>query len=451
MKENLKNENQKTKKISSIVLALVVVAVIVATVIGITAYLTDVQTEKNIFTVGNVKIRIDEGAWAQTVENGENLNITPNTELAKQPKIINEGKNDAYVYFKVKIPTGKLAPNAVSESPLFKYTVNNGWAELNSTVNSEEHYVERVYYYTINNGILNGKVGNVEDETTTLFDSVIFENIKGNLLQDTVQMIEVTAYGIQTNGLGANGASASENAQTAYDKYIAEQEELSYASLYSACSTANYGDFVDIGTNILDSNSTSKDWQIYYKDTENNQVYLILADYLPNSTGSAANVGIPNIVGTYNMGDSNGSSDFIEKLNSDLWKSELVPEDLLTKYSGEIDAKGSVDAATFVKSWNDLYSTGQLNINRFDSSTFETSADGVNNALYYQHSGEQDGCPGYWISTVASNASLVYMTDMEEKVVMSMSPNYPGFGIRPIVILSDKVNAKHQGNLWIVK
>lgn len=471
------NVSVKKKNWKVIVIAIIAIIVVAATVIGISAYLTDMQTLDNIFTMGNVRIRLDEGAWEETLANGENLNITPNAKIAKEPKIVNEGKNDAYVFLKVKIPTGKISPNDTTESPLFKYTKNSGWELIETVTNTDEHYVEKVYCYTDNNGILKGKNGNTTYETGTLFDYIIFENIKGNFEQNTVQFVDISAYAIQSDNIDVTGSTVVEKASAAYTKYLAQDEEIKEAarqkSLYTKMETANYGDYVDLGTNILDQESTQKDWRIFYKDTNKNQVYLILADYLPNENGISQNMGIETNNDMYTVKASTGSRDFIQKLNDREWKSELLPETLLAEYP-EISAKGAIDIENFANSWNDLYPSKHLYVQKINEqgyaigtkatlSAYDTilmtlfvNSQAANNTLYFAHPGvsEVEGCYGYWFASPSANTGLdgMYNAGEDISLIATLSPNAPTCGLRPIVILPDTVIADKIGdNLWQVK
>lgn len=81
-------------------LAVLLVVVLCCTVsIGLTlAYLTDKDSEANIFTVGNVSIDLTED-----FEQGATL--TPGVDIEKVPKITNTGENDAWVWMTVAIPS----------------------------------------------------------------------------------------------------------------------------------------------------------------------------------------------------------------------------------------------------------------------------------------------------------------------------------------------------------
>ena len=47
----------------------------------------------------------------------------------------------------------------------------------------------------------------------------------------------------------------------------------------------NYGDYIDLGQNVVGTESTTDDWRILYND-KNGHVYAILADYLPNTNAA---------------------------------------------------------------------------------------------------------------------------------------------------------------------
>lgn len=80
--------------------AILLVVVLCCTVsIGLTlAYLTDRDSEANIFTVGNVSIDLTED-----FEQGATL--TPGVDIEKVPKITNTGENDAWVWMTIAIPS----------------------------------------------------------------------------------------------------------------------------------------------------------------------------------------------------------------------------------------------------------------------------------------------------------------------------------------------------------
>ena len=67
---------------------------------GIMAYFTDGDIAVNEFTVGRVSLDLIEENW--TPDDGED--ITPGKDIPKDPYILNDGVNDAYVYLMVSVP-----------------------------------------------------------------------------------------------------------------------------------------------------------------------------------------------------------------------------------------------------------------------------------------------------------------------------------------------------------
>lgn len=65
---------------------------------GSLAYLTDTDTKVNTFTMGNVKIEVNESTGT------EYDGLMPGVEMTKLAKIINRGANDAYVFMTAAVP-----------------------------------------------------------------------------------------------------------------------------------------------------------------------------------------------------------------------------------------------------------------------------------------------------------------------------------------------------------
>ena len=82
----------KKKRIVSLSLIVALIAIIAG---GTYAYFTDTDDVENTFTVGNVKIEIDEPNWTEPVT------AQPGVKYAKDPAVKNTGANDAYVRTKI--------------------------------------------------------------------------------------------------------------------------------------------------------------------------------------------------------------------------------------------------------------------------------------------------------------------------------------------------------------
>ena len=169
------------KKIKKIITLLVSIIAIVG-IGSLIAFLTDTDTETNVFTMGKVDIELLEPNWNES--NGED--ILPGQPIQKDPKIKNIGNNPAYVYMKIVNPIVNLTNG---EGPLFSYTINTGWTKLDEV--EQCGYKATTYYY---NTSLNPNAS-----TPTLFDSVTINDFSGEIA--TAQSLDVYAYGIQSTYL----------------------------------------------------------------------------------------------------------------------------------------------------------------------------------------------------------------------------------------------------------
>ena len=188
------------EKISSKKNVLIAGALIALMAIGSTfAYFVDRDSVTNSFTVGDVEISVSEPNW----DPDEGTDITPNKVIKKDPKITNEGVNDAFVFMRVTVPraTVKTASddgtlNAKANQDLFTFTANNGWKLIksdNGTLSTEYVYAYAGDKMTVL------KPG---ASTPTIFDTVKFINIIEEQLDGQDLDIVIETMGIQTADLG---------------------------------------------------------------------------------------------------------------------------------------------------------------------------------------------------------------------------------------------------------
>lgn len=182
----------KMKKIA--LLAASMVTLVAVSVGGTMAYLTADASATNVFTIGNVKIAIEEPSWPAT----GTVNIEPGQTVTKDPFVKNTGLNPAYIRVKVDIPTGTI--NDVANTKLFTLgTLGTGW-----TLESDGYY-----YY---DGIVqpNG-------QTSKLFEQVTLINSYAENGDTAVDKdIVVTAEAVQTKGLTNNDGTEVTTAQQAF-------------------------------------------------------------------------------------------------------------------------------------------------------------------------------------------------------------------------------------------
>jgi predicted ribosomally synthesized peptide with SipW-like signal peptide len=223
------------KNKTKVILCTVAVAGVVG-VSGILAYLTDTASASNKFTVGKVDINLLEPSWSTTDANSNGTpdsaeNMTANQTISKDPEVQNVGKNPAYVYLKVTVPSAKVITansdgtlansGAAKDTQLFTYTIDSdNWAEIeskrttntNSTTGAVESYTY-VYYY---------KQALATSATTKpLFSTVTFANVIEGQLEDSAsaQQIDIQAYAIQSDNLPNSTTIAS-----AYDIYLNQKK-----------------------------------------------------------------------------------------------------------------------------------------------------------------------------------------------------------------------------------
>lgn len=181
------------------------------------AYLTDYDSAVNAFTVGKVDIELTEPHWDP--EDGEELE--PSEEVEKDPQITNIGQNEAFVYLEISVPMadvmtaaadGSRLPKSMQE--LFAFTASDDWTSISEkTVGSSQ-----VYTYAYN------KILKPQETTSALFQTVTFANIiEGQLDTQSFQM-PIRAYAIQTANTGGESESIPDQAKTAYEKYVNQND-----------------------------------------------------------------------------------------------------------------------------------------------------------------------------------------------------------------------------------
>lgn len=220
---------------------LLVVAITAGIAIGGTvAYLTDRDSKANVFTVGNVSVRLDE----TFVE--ENANLVPGKDIKKEVKVTNTGANDAWVWYTYAIPKALDTANDASKNVLhvnhaganwLGYQNNSSYWADGQTVATPENQCWIVDYnpagngapvgsYTDDKGVVynvyavlyNGKLAS--GDTTTVGMTKVYMDTKVDIDVDgkwyfvengtataldwdstkTGPVIYVTAYAIQTDG-----------------------------------------------------------------------------------------------------------------------------------------------------------------------------------------------------------------------------------------------------------
>ncbi len=205
------------KKIVTIALAAVIAVMAIAG--ASLAYFTDTKTAENTFTMGNVKIKLDE----TNITNPEGDRVTTNTygiedvypgaTLVKDPIVHNVGKNPAYVRAIVTVGNGMnwlglynedvTAPQEEAFIALINNTLGENWEieDIAYDMSGPDHptsdFVATLKYT---------KVLEPNTDTTAMFskikisEKVTNEDVTTRIGSDGNFNIDVKAEAIQTNG-----------------------------------------------------------------------------------------------------------------------------------------------------------------------------------------------------------------------------------------------------------
>lgn len=149
------------KKLMAIALAVCVVAVLAAG--ASLAYFTDqTKAANNTFTMGNVKITLDETDLTKT-DNSRTpagntyTNLYPGMDMVKDPIVHNVGQNDAWVRVIVRVANGAafmdkfaIAPYASSPLEGLTHGLGEGWQIMASTKDTATNdMVYTIVYNTV--------------------------------------------------------------------------------------------------------------------------------------------------------------------------------------------------------------------------------------------------------------------------------------------------------------
>ena len=190
---------------------------------------------------------------------------------------------------------------------------------------------------------------------------------------------------------------------------------------------ANIGDYIDLGNNIVGTDSTSDDWRILYVDGDT--VYAILADLLPNSTGYAENAGLSTVSTTtiqYNVEDPRST---IQKLTSN----NVGWEGLSNGFSTRVT--GTVSGYTLIDSYNAKYAKNEsfLNFGQFPYIGDDIDLYVLDKSYYTSECKFEGQGYGYFYGVESSGAI---------KTISS------GAGIRPVIELPNTIEANLVNGVW---
>lgn len=167
-------------------LCLIVVLAVTAVTGATLAYFTDTtETKENVFTVGNVNIKLEEPNWTES-GSVDAPDVYPGEALKKDPTVTNTGINPCFVRVSV---TGL---DALGENNMITYETNYATGALGE---GWVLHTDGYFYYT--------KVLAAKEVTTALFEQiripVTLTNANGEEYAD-VYSVDVYAEAVQAQG-----------------------------------------------------------------------------------------------------------------------------------------------------------------------------------------------------------------------------------------------------------
>lgn len=190
----------------ALLLTLCAVVLVIATVFGTMAYLTSTDEVKNTFTVGSVKITLDEAKVTtdgKPVEGAERVktnayHLLPGNEYEKDPTVhVNAVSEDSWIFVKVENGIAAFEAATSTEENGYKSISDqitaNGWKALDGVAN--------VYYKPYTKSAIGS-------------DLIVFRNFKIADTANDVQgwatlnaTVNITAYAVQKDGFDTASAA----------------------------------------------------------------------------------------------------------------------------------------------------------------------------------------------------------------------------------------------------
>lgn len=165
-----------------------------------------------------------------------------------------------------------------------------------------------------------------------------------------------------------------------------EPEEKPEIKKLSDITSDYYGEYIDFGQNIVDTNGTSDDWRILYNDKENGLLYVILADYLPNSyitDEMATNMKMKKVFDYGIVWEEGSQKDNVPETvlrNTENW--QFIVPNSISEYA---TATGSPVYDIVQKSWREKYNipeTETIEYNRQDTTGMYFITDTHNETIF---------------------------------------------------------------------
>ncbi len=315
-----------------------------------------------------------------------------------------------------------------------------------------------------------GLTGDVNVTNITKYPGVKVKVLSNFTVESSVLTASAGSSGSGSGGIIPSGTiNITENGVHDVTNYASANVNVSTepTSTLSSVQVSNYGDYINLGTTILntsttpalsDGSSIQGDWRIFYKD--DTHVYAILSSYLPNTNSAITNSGLSKVTTSgydYSVNASSNRWDLIDVLvpvvnKTNSWNS-LIGTSLKNKGA---EVNGAVDLKMWVASWNQKYSTTTLytprdehgyhigNSSSTTSTVYDVSGDtggGYSDTLYFPYREGKANCSGYWLASPSASGSTKVMSVTYGGIVRFHSYDDANRGVRPVVSLPSNIPA----------
>ena len=207
----------RNKKVIFVVICLILTGFLCASVY---AYYTDYHQTNNAFTVGKVKIELQEPLYNLPENEEKRDEMAAGDSFVKDPAVTNTGSSDCYVFVELEIPrsnrlfideNGQRLPEEYRD--IFEFEFNKQWEMLKSDVNNSTSKYILAYAQDKN---MTALPKGAKTETVFKNNKVALANIIEIADKETLN-IPVKAYAIQTTDLIGTDGKGTDNPEQIFN------------------------------------------------------------------------------------------------------------------------------------------------------------------------------------------------------------------------------------------
>lgn len=413
-----------------------------------------------------------ESGWIWMKENTENI-----TDDNAKITLINSGN-----YKKLDNPAS--SESWLSVTPVNDQTI---WMMVYLTV--EKDGVQTTVYSTAKSA----KVSELQNKTLTYNANghgTAPANVTQTYADATNAAAAITAEGYLFTGWNT-AADGSGTSYAAGEQIKAANTLPSEMTLYaqwikvtpvSEITSSQYGQYVNLGTNILDLNNVTlsddthpqADWRVFRKDA--NGVWLILSDYMPNTSFDVSTVGLQvSSDATYGVNSNANRKILINglkgiSLGKSNWNGLIAGSDLYDSnnnlINSNIKVQGAIDLDTWVASWNEKYTptlytattasemydglNGYYVGDKENPGTVQYKISSSSKTLFFPHTSIVSNCTGYWLASPSAYHDQRVMNVYYSGYVFNGDYGYTTYGVRPAVYLPNEIKLDMSNSVWTI-